>query len=873
MAIGDKTVNGVTNGFEAALPPSRPNDERYDPQRVESKWTQRWQQDASLYAAEPDSAKKKYYVLEMLPYPSGALHMGHVRNYSIGDALARYMWMNGYNVLHPMGWDSFGLPAENAAIQNNTPPREWTLRNIANMKAQMKRIGFAYDWSREVTTCLPDYYRWNQWFFLKLYQQGLAYRKKSKVNWCPKCATVLANEQVLANGCCWRHEDTLVEQRELEQWFLRITKYADELLRDLDKLGGWPEKVRIMQRNWIGRSEGTLIDFKLDYAENHQGFGPGGSTISVFTTRVDTIFGATSVQLAPEHPIVSDLAAENPELRVKVDQLIAEQRKAKEAGDIGEIEKHGVPTGRYAINPFNGEKLPVWVANYIVMDYGTGAIMSVPAHDERDYEFAKKYRLEIRLVILPMSNDPDETMAEPPLPFVEHEGLLINSGKYSGLTCEEAIQKLSAEAEKKGFGKATVTYRLKDWGISRQRYWGTPIPMLYCEKDGIVPVPEKDLPVILPDSIDVTLTGGSPLSRVPEFVKATCPRCGGPARRETDTMDTFVDSSWYFYRYTDAHNDRAPFEGRTAQYWFPIDQYIGGVEHAILHLIYSRFWTKFMRDIGLITNDEPVERLFTQGMVIKDSAKMSKSLGNVVSPDEMVARYGADAARAYSLFAAPPDRDLDWQDSGIEGIQRFLGRVYRLVLRNSSAGASSASLAPPAVTLPATSLRPEARAIQRKLHQTIKRVSDDFQGRWHFNTCISAIMELVNVLYGVEEAIAQNAIPARFLAEVQRNLVLLLAPFAPYLAHELWEMLGQTSSLLKAPWPKYDAELAKEEEIEIPVQINGKLRSRVVVPADATEDFVLERALADEKVQSAIAGKRVVKKIYVPGKMVNLVVQ
>ncbi len=872
MAIGEKTVNGVTNGPESGVPSSRPNDERYDAQRVESKWTQRWQQDASLYAAEPDSTKKKYYVLEMLPYPSGALHMGHVRNYSIGDALARYMWMNGYNVLHPMGWDSFGLPAENAAIQNNTPPREWTLRNIANMKAQMKRIGFAYDWSREVTTCLPDYYRWNQWFFLKLYEQGLAYRKKSKVNWCPKCATVLANEQVLSNGCCWRHEDTLVEQRELEQWFLRITKYADELLRDLDKLGGWPEKVRIMQRNWIGRSEGTLVDFKLDYAENHRGFGPGGSTISVFTTRVDTIFGATSVQLAPEHPIVSDLAAENPELRVKVDQLIAEQRKAKEAGDIGEIEKHGVPTGRYAINPFNGEKLPVWVANYIVMDYGTGAIMSVPAHDERDYEFAKKYRLEIRLVILPMSNDPEETMAEPPLPFVAHEGLLINSGKYSGLTCEEAIQKLSAEAEKKGFGKATVTYRLKDWGISRQRYWGTPIPMLYCEKDGIVPVPESDLPVILPDNVDVTLTGGSPLGRVPEFVNATCPRCGGRARRETDTMDTFVDSSWYFYRYTDAHNDRAPFDGKTAQYWFPIDQYIGGVEHAILHLIYSRFWTKFMRDLGLITNDEPVERLFTQGMVIKEGRKMSKNIGNVVSPDEMVARYGADAARLYSLFAAPPDRDLDWQDTGIEGIQRFLGRVYRFVLRNSSAGTSPASEAQAAETLQATSLRPEARAIQRKLHQTIKRVSDDFQGRWHFNTCISAIMELVNVLYGAEEAIAQNAIPAPFLAEVQRNLVLLLAPFAPYLAHELWAMLGQTSNLLKAQWPRYDAELAKEEEIEIPVQINGKLRSRVVVPAGASEEFVLERALADEKVQAAIAGKRVVKKIYVPGKMVNLVV-
>ena len=870
MAIGEKTVNGVTNGSGSAVPPPRPNDERYDPQRVESKWTQRWQQDASLYAAEPDSTKKKYYVLEMLPYPSGALHMGHVRNYSIGDALARYMWMNGYNVLHPMGWDSFGLPAENAAIQNNTPPREWTLRNIANMKAQMKRIGFAYDWSREVTTCLPDYYRWNQWFFLKLYEQGLAYRKKSKVNWCPKCATVLANEQVLPNGCCWRHEDTLVEQRELEQWFLRITKYADELLRDLERLGGWPEKVRTMQRNWIGRSEGTLVDFKLDYTENHRGFGSGGSTISVFTTRVDTIFGATSVQLAPEHPIVSDLAAENPELRVKVEQLIAEQRKAKETGDIGEIEKHGVPTGRYAINPFNGEKLPVWVANYIVMDYGTGAIMSVPAHDERDYEFAKKYRLEIRLVILPVSNDPEETMAEPPLPFVAHEGLLINSGKYSGLTCEEAIEKLSAEAEKKGFGKATVTYRLKDWGISRQRYWGTPIPMLYCEKDGIVPVPEKDLPVILPDNVDVTLTGGSPLSRVPEFVNATCPKCGGAARRETDTMDTFVDSSWYFYRYTDARNDRAPFEGKTAQYWFPIDQYIGGVEHAILHLIYSRFWTKFMRDIGLITNDEPVERLFTQGMVIKEGRKMSKNIGNVVSPDEMVARYGADAARAYSLFAAPPDRDLDWQDTGIEGIQRFLGRVYRFVLRNSSAALGAP---PPSETLQATSLRPEARAIQRKLHQTIKRVSDDFQGRWHFNTCISAIMELVNVLYGAEEAIGQNAIPVPFLADVQRNLVLLLAPFAPYLAHELWEMLGQTSSLLKAQWPRYDAELAREEEIEIPVQINGKLRSRIVVPADGTEEFVLERAKANEKVQAAIAGKRIVKAIYVPGKMVNLVVR
>jgi leucyl-tRNA synthetase len=846
----------------------RSNDDRYDPQRVEAKWFERWQSDPQLYAAEPHTTKKKFYVLEMLPYPSGVLHMGHVRNYSIGDALARYMWMNGYNVLHPMGWDSFGLPAENAAIQNNTPPRQWTLGNVAKMKAQMNRIGFAYDWSREVTTCLPDYYRWNQWFFLKFYEKGLAYRKKSKVNWCPKCATVLANEQVV-EGCCWRHEDTLVEQRELEQWFLRITKYADELLRDLDKLSGWPEKVRTMQRNWIGRSEGALVDFKLDYAEHHKGFGPAGSTISIFTTRIDTIFGATSVQLAPQHPIVDDLAANNPDLRAKVDQLIAEQRKAREVGDIGEIEKHGVFTGRYAINPFNGEKLPVWVANYILMDYGTGAIMSVPAHDDRDYEFAKKYKLEIRLVVLPLSNDPEETMAEPALPFTAHdEGMLINSGQFSGLECADAIQKMSAFAEKNGFGKATVTYRLKDWGISRQRYWGTPIPMLYCEKDGIVPVPEKDLPVILPEAVDIAHALGSPLSGLSEFVNTTCPKCGGPARRETDTMDTFVDSSWYFYRYTDAHNDRAPFDSKIAQYWFPIDQYIGGVEHAILHLIYSRFWTKFMRDLGLVANDEPIERLFTQGMVIKDGAKMSKSLGNVVSPDEMVARYGADAARLYSLFAAPPDRDLDWQDSGIAGIQRFLGKVYRFVTKNAGSATNA-----PVETLLATSLSPQARQIQRKLHQTIKRVSDDFQGRWHFNTCISAIMELVNVLYDMEDAIAQNVVPRQFLAEVQRDLVLLLAPFAPYLAHELWEMLGEKGILLKAPWPKYDAALAKEEELEIPVQVNGKLRGRVIVPADATEDFVIERALGDEKVQSSIAGKQIVKTIFVPGKLVNFVVR
>jgi len=842
-------------------------DERYNAQQIEEKWSARWQQDPTLYAAEPDSAKQKYYVLEMLPYPSGALHMGHVRNYSIGDALARYMWMNGYNVLHPMGWDSFGLPAENAAISANVPPREWTLRNIANMKAQMKRLGFAYDWSREVTTCLPDYYKWNQWFFLKLYEHGLAYRKKSKVNWCPKCATVLANEQVVNGGYCWRHEDTLVEQRELEQWFLRTTKYSDELLRDLDRLPGWPEKVRTMQRNWIGRSEGALVDFRLDYS--------GGDVITVFTTRVDTIYGATSVQLAPEHPITEELAALDPALRLKVTQLIAEQKKAKESGDIGEIEKHGVNTGHLAVNPYNGERVPVWVANYILMDYGTGAIMSVAAHDERDFEFAKKYGIEIKQVIVPADEGGPggPPLNEKELPFTTLDGKLINSGEFTGLTCEEAIKKMSAYAEQHNFGKATVTYRLKDWGISRQRYWGTPIPMVYCEKDGIVPVPEKDLPIILPDKVDITLTGGSPLQRVPEFLNTKCPKCGGPARRETDTMDTFVDSSWYFYRYTDAHNDKAPFDSKVADYWFPIDQYIGGVEHAILHLIYSRFWTKFMRDIGLIKNDEPVERLFTQGMIIKSGAKMSKSLGNVVSPDEMVERYGGDSTRMYTLFATSPDRELDWQDEGGAGIYRFLSKVYRFVSRNCASRREGERLQ--ATSLQSNGLKPEARAIQRKLHQTIKRVTDDFQGRWHFNTSIAAIMELVNELSATEDHVARtpsSAIPVPLLADVQRNLVLLLAPFAPYLAHELWEMLGEKSNLLKEPWPQFDPELAKEDEIEIPVQVNGKLRGKVVMPAGALENDVIAKALADEKVQSYVTGKDIVKRIFT-GKLVSIVVR
>ncbi|MBI2683627.1 MAG: leucine--tRNA ligase [Acidobacteriales bacterium] len=837
-------------------------DERYDPHPIEQKWSARWEGDPALYAAERVSTKKKYYVLEMLPYPSGALHMGHVRNYSIGDALARYMWMRGYNVLHPMGWDAFGLPAENAALKNNTPPRAWTLANIGNMKAQMKRLGFSYDWATETATCLPEYYRWNQWFFLKMVEKGLAYRKKSKVNWCPECATVLANEQVV-DGCCWRHEETKVEIRDLEQWFLRITQYADELLRDLESLDGWPEKVKTMQRNWIGRSEGAQVDFTLESP------GPHGAKITVFTTRIDTIFGATSVQLAPEHPVVQDLIAANPEIKDKVAELQLEQQAAKDAGDAGAVEKHCVFTGAYATNPFNGERLPVWVANYILMEYGTGAIMSVPAHDERDYEFAKKYGIEMRVVILPRRTEEPtgDGEQEPVLPFTHEDSMLINSGEFNEMSTPDAKAAMARLAEQKGFGKATVTYRLKDWGVSRQRYWGTPIPMVYCEKDGIVPVPESQLPVILPDNVDITQTGGSPLSRVPAFLNTTCPKCGGPARRETDTMDTFVDSSWYFYRYTDAQNTNAPFDPALAAYWFPIDQYIGGVEHAILHLIYSRFWTKVMRDLGLIKNSEPVERLFTQGMVIKDGAKMSKNKGNVVSPDDMVAQYGADAARLYSLFAAPPDRDLDWQEQGVEGCFRFLGRVYRFVTKHAKPQHPEWRAGVPA------ELGPEARVLQRKLHQTIAKITHDFDSRWHFNTSIAALMELSNDLYAAEGAIRKGTVPVPLMAQLQRTLVQLLAPFAPYLMAELWETLGERGTLLKQPWPVFNPALAKEDEIEIPVQINGKLRSRIMVSADANEEAAKEAAFRDERVKAAIEGKTIVKVIIVPGKMVNIVVK
>jgi leucyl-tRNA synthetase len=854
---GGKTAN--MNESSSAAEPNQP--QRYSPAEIEPKWQAAWDADASLYAAEGhDSGKPKYYCLEMLPYPSGALHMGHVRNYAIGDALARYMWMRGYNVLHPMGWDAFGLPAENAALKNGVPPRQWTLGNIVAMKKQMRRMGLSYDWSTEVTTCLPDYYRWNQWFFLKMFEKGLAFRKKSKVNWCPECCTVLANEQVIG-GRCWRHEDTVVELRDLTQWFLRITKYADELLAGLDKLEGWPEKVRTMQRNWIGRSEGALVDFAVDGSSEK---------VTVFTTRIDTIFGATLVVLAPEHPVAKAFALEDDGLRGKIEDLLAEQTTARETDALGAIEKHGVATGQFAVNPFNGERVPIWVGNYILADYGTGAIMSVPAHDERDFEFAEKYGLPVRRVIALAAG-----IEEPALPYTaEEDAVVIGSGEWSGLRCVAAQEKMAAFAKAKGFGTPTVTYRLKDWGVSRQRYWGTPIPMVYCDTcspDEPIPVAESELPILLPEQIDITQTNGSPLGRVAEFVNATCPKCGGRARRETDTMDTFVDSSWYFYRYTDAKNSNAPFDSDKANYWFPIDQYIGGVEHAILHLIYSRFWTKVMRDLGLVKNDEPAERLFTQGMVIKDGAKMSKSKGNVVSPDLMIERYGADATRMYALFAAPPDRDLEWQEEGVAGISRFLSKVYRLTTKFSAVAGSKGAASQDAST-------PKEQALLRKLHQTIAKITQDFDGRWHFNTSISSIMILVNEIMANETAMDAGEISPAAMAEVFRGLIQLLAPFAPFFAAEMWEQVGGEGVVFRTQWPAVNEELAREEEIEIPVQVNGKLVNVVKVPAGSDEAVVKAAALADEKVKARVSdqgtgGKTVVKVIVVPGKLVNLVVK
>jgi leucyl-tRNA synthetase len=798
--------------------------------------------DPALYAADAPE-KPKYYVLEMLPYPSGKLHMGHVRNYAIGDALARYMWMRGYNVMHPMGWDSFGLPAENAALKEGRDPRDWTLSNIASMKAQMQRLGFAFDWNREVASCEPDYYRWNQWFFLKMYERGLAYRKEALLNWCPECATVLANEQVV-NGCCWRHETTPVEQRAMQQWFLKTTAYAVELLDDMKQLeGGWPERVLTMQRNWIGRSEGAEVDFALEDA-------PG--KIRVFTTRIDTIYGATCVILAPEHPIVESLVSDD-ETRLRIKELIDTTARQ----DPGQAEKIGLFTGRYAKHPFSGVRVPIWIGNFVLMGYGTGAIMAVPAHDERDFEFCRAYGIPVVPVIRPVDGSlaHSETMKEP---FVDY-GILENSAEWSGLASAEARQEMAAFAQQHNFGSVAITYRIKDWGISRQRYWGTPIPIVYCPRCGAVPVPEQDLPVRLPLGVKVTGQGQSPLQNVESFMNVPCPKCGETGRRESDTMDTFVDSSWYFYRYCDPRNDRAPFDSDGVAYWFPIDQYIGGVEHAILHLIYSRFWTKVMRDIGLVANDEPTKRLFTQGMVIKDGAKMSKSLGNVVSPDDMVAQFGADSARMYSLFAAPPDRDLDWQEDGVSGINRFLGRLYRFVTRNADAA-----------SIGDAELNDADRQALRKLHQSIKRITNDFDSRWHFNTSIASLMELMNELYQLEPRLSAGA--KRQLSE---KLTLLLAPFAPYAAQDLWDQLNGNGSgpVFRQPWPPFDPDLAKEEIAEIPIQVNGKLRGHLQVPFGIKKEQLDQMALSHERVKPFVEGKAIVKIVVVPDRLVNIVVK
>ena len=801
----------------------------YDHNLIELKWHEQWR-DATFYRAEENSSRPKYYVLEMLPYPSGQLHIGHIRNYSIGDALARYKWMRGFNVLHPMGWDAFGLPAENAAIKNNRHPREWTLSNVESMKRTHRRFAFSYDWDREVTTCLPDYYRWNQWFFLKMLERGLAYRRKALVNWCNECGTVLANEQVV-DGCCWRHDATPVEQRALDQWFFKITAYADELLRDIGKLdGNWPDRVLTMQRNWIGRSEGAEVDFKAE----------DGRPIRVFTTRVDTIFGATCLILAPDHPMVED--------RRRAKALI-DGRANKGPGDL---EKEGFFTGSYATNPYNGEQVPIWVGNFVLLDYGTGAIMAVPGHDQRDFEFCSKYGIPIRPVIRPA----DRALPEVVVAAFPDDGVLENSGEYTGLTSAEARRLMAARAERENFGKASTTFRIKDWGVSRQRYWGTPIPVIHCVACGAVPVPENDLPVVLPDEVRIGGKGRSPLEGVAGFVNAKCPKCGGEGRRETDTMDTFVDSSWYFYRYCDAKNSNAPFGSAKIDYWFPIDQYIGGVEHAILHLIYSRFFTKVMRDIGLITNDEPVQKLFTQGMVILDGAKMSKGKGNVVPADEPAEKYGTDTSRMFVLFAAPPERDVDWREEGVEGIYRFLGRVYRFATRNMERARQAGDPAP------------ADRKVLRKLHQTLKKITEDFESRWHFNTSIAAIMELVNDLYASETELSGPA-----LAEVLEKMTLVLGPFAPYLAQEMWDELGREGPVFRAPWPDYDVELAKEDGADIVVQVNGKVRGRIAVPFGTSKDAVERLALADDKIQQSVAGKQVVRVIVVPDKLVNIVVK
>jgi len=834
-------------------------EEKYEPETVELKWQNYWAE-KNLYRTKTDEALKKFYCLEMFPYPSGKIHMGHVRNYAIGDVIARYKRMKGFNVLHPMGWDAFGLPAENAAIKHGVHPSKWTHENICYMKEQLDRLGLSYDWNREVTTCNSEYYKWNQWFFIKMLEMGLAYRKSSYVNWCPSCETVLANEQVI-DSKCWRC-DSVVIQKELFQWFLRITHYADELLNACNELTGWPEKVVLMQKNWIGKSHGVEVGFRID---------GGDDIIRIYTTRPDTLFGATFLCLSAPHPFADKLVFD----KTALESIAAQYGKADE--------KLGLFTGRYCINPVNNEKIPIYIANFVLMEYGTGAIMSVPAHDQRDFDFAMEYGLPVRIVIVPeeKSNPSSSPFAKGESGGIsslelteayEDEGILVNSGQFSGLRSDVARRKIAEFLEGKGLGKEIVNYKLRDWGISRQRYWGTPIPVVYCGSCGIVAVPENDLPVILPEDVKFTGRGGSPLLESPSFLSTACPSCGGRATRETDTMDTFVDSSWYFIRYCFDKSDPeidVKLKGRNAEtkYWMTVDQYIGGVEHAVLHLLYSRFFTRVIRDLGIIEYSEPFKNLLTQGMVIKDGAKMSKSKGNVVDPDYLIKKYGADTSRLFSLFAAPPEKDLDWSDKGVEGAYRFLGRVWNIVYKNRESFKEVSSNLSPGTVL--TGISEGGRALLRKIHQTIKKVTLDIEREYHFNTAIAAIMELVNEMTGFEPR-DEKDLPV--LKTAIRSTLLLLSPFTPHIAEELWHSIGSETFISLEAWPSWDEDLAKEEEIELVIQVNGKLRGKLMIPRGLSDEEIRNLVLTDEKTIEII-GERIIKKvIVVKGRLINIVI-
>jgi len=820
---------------------------KYEFKAIEDKWQRLWSENAT-YRTTEDPTREKYYVLEMFPYPSGKIHMGHVRNYSIGDVVARYKRMRGYNVLHPMGWDAFGLPAENAAQKNNSHPATWTYANIDYMRKQLKQLGLSYDWEREIATCNPGYYRWEQLFFIEMWEKGIIYQKVTTVNWCESCQTVLANEQVI-EGCCWRC-DQPVMPRKMHGWFFKITDYAEELLADLDKLTGWPEKVVTMQRNWIGKSTGLTCDFPVDGRDEK---------ISIFTTRPDTIFGVTFMSIAAEHPLLDTLlpgTANEEEIRNFIAQIITEkQRKSNEE----EPEKKGIFTGRYCINPYSGKKIPLYIANFVLMEYGTGAVMAVPAHDERDFEFATKYGLDITPVIMPEGLAlVGETMEQ----AYTGPGTLANSGNFTGLASEGAKQAIIDYAVAQGFGAPHVTYRLRDWGISRQRYWGAPIPMIHCDSCGVQPVPRNQLPVVLPEDVDSGNSKCDPLHQRPSFYTTTCPVCNGPARRETDTMDTFVESSWYFARYTCPRLADAPIDRDKAAHWLPVDQYIGGVEHAILHLLYSRFFTKVLRDLGYLTIDEPFTNLLTQGMVIKDGAKMSKSKGNVVDPHDLVTEYGADTVRLFSLFAAPPEKDLEWNAQGVEGASRFINRIYRFVENNRQSLVN--------VSVPGRELSEADRNLHRRTHQTVRRVTENIENNFHFNTAISAVMELFNVLSNAVDEKKRNSVAPYYVKEAMNTVLLLLSPMIPHFCNEMWERLGM-GSIETVPWPQWDAEAAAEERLTIVVQVNGKVRSRLEVPADIDDRPLIDMALTDDNVARFIGGKEVKKTIVVKKKLVNIV--